>query len=248
MGLSTQQRDLIMTFSEGSLPRHVAVIMDGNGRWAKSRGLPRLVGHKRGAERVHDLVEACSLLKIEALSLYAFSDENWGRPQDEVKGLMHLLEVYIKKESQRLKEAGVSLRAMGELQRLPASTRAALEGAIAELQYGKGLVLNIALSYGSRNEITNACRAMAQAVMEGRLKPQDITPEALKKALWTDGLPDPDLLIRTSGEKRLSNFLLWQAAYTEFYFTNTLWPDFLPEDFGAALRDFQSRERRYGLV
>lgn len=249
MSLSTQQSELMKSLaSQGPIPQHVAIIMDGNGRWAQARGLPRLAGHKRGADRVREIVEASALAGVKALSLYAFSDENWGRPEAEVSGLMNLLDVYLKNEKRRLKEEGIRLQTMGDIGRLPPHAQQSLREAEEELAAGSKMILNIALSYGSRNEITRACRLLAQAVREGKLQPEEITIDHVSKSLWTTQLPDPDLLIRTSGEQRLSNFMLWQCAYTEFYFTNTLWPEFTAEGLHSAMKEFQGRHRRYGLA
>ena len=228
------------------LPRHVAVIMDGNGRWARQRRLNRVEGHKRGREAVRAIVEACVEFNIAYLTLYAFSTENWQRPAREVRALMGLLHRYLRSERKRMQEENIRLRAIGDLQRLPSTIRETLLQVIEETQNNTGLTVCLALSYGAREEIVQAARTLASAVKEGHLEPQEIDEVMFAGALWTGGIPDPDLLIRTSGEFRLSNFLLWQSAYTELYVASTLWPDFTREEFLLALADYQSRERRFG--
>jgi undecaprenyl diphosphate synthase len=228
------------------LPRHVAVIMDGNGRWAQRRGLSRVEGHKRGKAAVQAVVETSGELGLEYLTLYAFSTENWQRPVNEVRALMSLLRRYLRTELQKLMENNIRLRAVGDLSRLPAAVRQALEHAVLQTQDNTGLTVVLAISYGGREEITHAARSVAAAVQAGRIALQDVTEETFAQHLWTSGIPDPDLLIRTSGEFRLSNFLLWQLAYTEIYVTDTLWPDFGREEFLRALADYQNRERRFG--
>jgi len=228
------------------LPRHVAVIMDGNGRWAQRRGLSRVEGHKRGKAAVQAVVEASGELGLEYLTLYAFSTENWQRPVNEVRALMSLLRRYLRTELHKLMENNIRLRAVGDLSRLPAAVRQALEHAVLQTQDNTGLTVVLAISYGGREEIAHAARSVAAAVQAGRIALQDVTEETFAQHLWTSGIPDPDLLIRTSGEFRLSNFLLWQLAYTEIYVTDTLWPDFGREEFLRALADYQSRERRFG--
>jgi len=222
------------------LPRHLAIIMDGNGRWAKAKGLPRLAGHKAGVETVREMVKACSDLKIPVLTLYAFSTENWARPKAEVADLMGLLAFALKRETLELAENNVRLCAIGRLEGLPRNARAELDRSIARLQGNTGLVLNIALNYGARQELVDAVNRLLAA---GRAP---VTEEDVSRALYTAGLPDPDLLIRTSGEMRVSNFLLWQIAYAELYVTPVLWPDFTRRHLAAALADFQGRERRFG--
>jgi len=228
------------------LPRHVAVIMDGNGRWALQRGLSRIEGHKRGKASVQAIVEAAAELRIEYLTLYAFSTENWQRPVNEVRGLMSLLRRYLRTELHRLIKNRVRLLAIGDLSRLPTSVQKELAYVIHETRENTGLTVVLAVSYGSREEIVAAARAVAKAAIEGCLSPQDIDESSFSRFLWTTDIPDPDLLIRTSGEFRLSNFLLWQLAYTELYVTETLWPDFDREEFFRALADYQGRERRFG--
>ncbi len=226
------------------LPKHVAIIMDGNGRWALQKGLPRIAGHKRGAETVRQVTEQCRLLGVSILTLYAFSDENWGRPKQEVGFLMDMLGSFLKAEIAAMKANGIRFRTIGRIERLPASAQRWIEKATAETAANTGLVLNLALSYGGRGEILNAVKRM----MSANGDPCGLTEEAFSSYLDTAGLPDPDLIIRTSGEKRISNFLLWQSAYAELYFTDTLWPDFEEKDLLAAILDFQGRQRRFGLT
>jgi undecaprenyl diphosphate synthase len=231
-----------------SVPRHVAIIMDGNGRWAKQRGLPRIKGHEQGAEAVRECVEGCGDLKIEFLTLYAFSAENWQRPKAEVMALMHLLERFLKEKTPELLEKNVRLQAIGRLTDLPASCQKQLHKSIERTSGNHGLTLILALSYGSRLEIIDGIRSLMRQVEEGHIDSAMIDPEMFSKHLYTRYYPDPDLLIRTSGELRLSNFLLWQLSYTEIYVTEKLWPDFNKQDLFAAVDDFGKRERRYGLV
>ncbi len=226
------------------MPRHVAIIMDGNGRWALRRGLPRVAGHKRGAERVRRITEVCRGLGVSVLTLYAFSDENWGRPKQEIGFLMDMLGSFLKAEIATMKANGIKFRTIGRIERLPASVQSWVEKAISETTDNTGLILNLALSYGGRGEILAAIKRMNEA--GGEAGP--LTEEVFASYLDTAGLPDPDLIIRTSGEKRISNFLLWQAAYAELYFTNTLWPDFEEKNLLEAIIDYQGRQRRFGLT
>jgi undecaprenyl diphosphate synthase len=220
--------------------------MDGNGRWATRRGLSRIEGHKRGKAAVRAIVEAAAELGLEYLTLYAFSTENWQRPANEVRALMSLLQRYLRTELHKLMKNGIRLQAIGDLSRLPVAVRRELESVIHTTRENTGLTVVLAVSYGGREEIVAAARALASAVLEGRLTLQEINERTLTQRLWSAGIPDPDLLIRTSGEFRLSNFLLWQLAYTEIYVTATLWPDFNREEFYRALADYQGRERRFG--
>ncbi len=228
------------------LPTHVAIIMDGNGRWAKKRGLPRIMGHREGMKSVRAVVEESRRLGIKVLTLYAFSKENWQRPLQEVSFLMGLLEEYLKKEVDELHEKNIQLRAIGEIELLPSKVLSLLKSSIKKTAANKGMILNLALSYGGRAEIAHAARLIAEACLRGDLKPEEITEELFSHYLYTYDLPDPDLLIRTSGEMRISNFLLYQCAYTEFYITPTLWPDFRQEEYWKALEEYASRERRFG--
>jgi undecaprenyl diphosphate synthase len=232
----------------GDIPRHVAVIMDGNGRWARDRGQPREFGHRRGMRAVRAIVEAASDAGVEVLTLFAFSQENWYRPVGEVSALMGLLELYVRRERRDLKEKGVEVRVIGEIDRLGPRTRAAVEGMVEHTRGGTGLRLNLAISYGSRAEIARAARRLAERVSDGTLLPGEIDEDLLASELFTAGDPDPDLLIRTSGELRISNFMLWQLAYTELHITPVLWPDFTREHLFHAILDYQRRERRFGRV
>ncbi|MFL6529815.1 MAG: isoprenyl transferase [Chthoniobacterales bacterium] len=231
-----------------SIPRHVAIIMDGNGRWAKNRGLARIKGHEQGAEAVRECVEGCGDLKIEFLTLYAFSAENWQRPKAEVMALMHLLEKFLKQKTPELLEKNVRLQAIGRLTDLPSSCQKQLHKSIETTSGNNGLTLILALSYGSRLEIIDGIKSIIRQVQEGHIDSGMIDPEMFSKHLYTRYYPDPDLLIRTSGELRLSNFLLWQLSYTEMYVTSKLWPDFTRKDLFAAVEEFGTRQRRYGLT
>lgn len=222
------------------LPKHIAIIMDGNGRWAMNRNLPRIEGHRKGIETVEEITVACRNLGVQCLTLYAFSDENWDRPVDEVKALMGLLVEFLKLKKQKLFDNGIRFTTIGDNDRLPEVVRQAIKDTEEATAKCDKMTLIVALSYGSRTEI---CRALQRAMKEGV---SDITPEKLESFLDTAGIPDPDLLIRTSGEQRVSNFLLWQIAYSEFYFTDRLWPDFKPADLETAINDYKHRERRFG--
>jgi undecaprenyl diphosphate synthase len=229
-------------------PRHVAIIMDGNGRWAKARHLPRSAGHKRGADAVRRVLESAVRLGIPYLTLFGFSSENWRRPESEVRELMGLLRLYLKSEVDELVEKGVRFIVIGDRGRLPEDAVALIEAAEQRTAANTRLTLTLALSYGGRQEITAAARALAEDCAKGLLKPEDIDEAKVEARLFTRGLPEPDLLIRSSGEQRISNFMLWQLAYTELFFTSTLWPDFGHADMEAAVAAFRSRERRYGAV
>jgi undecaprenyl diphosphate synthase len=231
-----------------SLPRHVAIIMDGNGRWAQRRGLLRIRGHVAGVESVRTVTRLARKLGLPYLTLFAFSEENWQRPNMEIRALMALLRRYLHRELSEMQENQIALKAIGDLERLPREVREDLDQTMAATSPGAQMVLTLALSYGSRTEIVQAVQALAREVLAGRLRPQDIDAALFSRYLYTTGLPDPDLLIRTSGEHRLSNFLLWQSAYTELYLTETLWPDFREEDFLKALQAYQQRDRRFGLT
>jgi len=228
------------------LPSHIAIIMDGNGRWAKERGEDRLFGHLHGVESVRNIVEGCAELSIQYLTLYAFSTENWDRPENEVSGLMALLVDTIHKEVPTLNKNNIRLHVIGEVNMLPDAAKQELDAAIAETSVNTGLNLVMALSYSSRWEITNAVKQIAIAVKENKLQPEDINQDILRQYLTTSRFPDPELMIRTSGEYRISNFLLYQLAYAELHFTPTLWPDFRKENLYEAIFDYQSRERRFG--
>ena len=229
-----------------TLPRHIAIIMDGNGRWAKERGLPRIKGHEQGAESVRAVTEGCVEIGIEYLTVYAFSTENWRRPAAEVAALWLLLEHFIAKEMPTMMKNNVRLRAIGRLHELPASCQAALDDAIARTSANTATTLILALNYSGRTELVDATRALCREVVAGRLEVEKIEAETIAEHLYTRGIPDPDLLIRTSGELRLSNFLLWQLSYTEIHVTPKLWPDFGKAELREAIAEFQKRERRYG--
>ena len=231
-----------------SLPRHVAVIMDGNGRWAKTRHLPRVEGHRRGADSAREIIRTAGEIGIKYLTLYAFSAENWNRPKDEVDALMKYLVHYLKSETAELNKNNVRLEVIGQIWRLPDNVQEHLRKSIATLSRNNGLTLVMALSYGSRLEIVDAVRQVAEKVKSGKLEPADITEKIISDHLWTRSVPDPDLLIRTSGEMRVSNFLLWQISYAELVVTPTLWPDFRKPNFFAALEEYAKRHRRFGGV
>jgi undecaprenyl diphosphate synthase len=232
----------------GAIPAHVAVIMDGNGRWAQGRSLPRPLGHAAGMGAVREAVEACLATGVEVLTLFAFSQENWQRPADEIAALMSLLEEYIEKEMSDLRARRVAVHFLGELDRLVPSAREAVDRIVATTAGGGALALNICVSYGSRAEITRAARLLAEDAVAGRITPEQVDEDALARRLYTAEWPDPDLLIRTSGEQRISNFLLWQLAYAEFHVSPVLWPDFTRQHFFEAILDFQRRDRRFGRV
>ena len=228
----------------GHVPRHVGIIMDGNGRWAAARGLPRVEGHRRGVERSKEIIEVAAELGIKALTIYTFSTENWQRPSSEVATLMKLLELYLRKELNGLIRNGIVFRAIGDIGRLPGHIQDIVREAEERTSSNKGMMLVTALSYSGRSEILRAVKR----VLYAGLKPEELTEEVFNSYLDTAGIPAPDLIIRTSGEMRISNFLLWQAAYSEFYFTETLWPDFTKDEFLLAIQDYQRRERRFGAI
>jgi undecaprenyl diphosphate synthase len=232
----------------GAIPRHVAIIMDGNGRWARERMLPRPVGHRNGMKSVREVVEGSLESGVEVLSLFAFSQENWQRPALEVHALMSLLEEFIQREADELERQGVQVHFLGELDRLAPAARAAVDRVVAQTAAGAKLRLNLFVSYGSRAEILRAVRAVADDVAAGRLSPDQVDEAAINERLFTAGCPDPDLLIRTSGEQRISNFLLWQVAYTELFISPVLWPDFGRRQLYEAILDYQQRDRRFGRV
>ncbi|HTZ40149.1 MAG TPA: isoprenyl transferase [Syntrophales bacterium] len=231
-----------------NLPRHIAIIMDGNGRWAQNHSLGRIAGHRKGAESVRKVVEACREIGISCLTLYAFSSENWSRPEKEVSALMTLLERYLKSEVKVMMKNNIRLRTIGDTAALPEKVRLVLEDTIRKTSGNTAMTLVLALNYGSHDEILGAVRKIAALAKQGKIAVEDITEERFADYMYTKGMPDPDLLIRTSGEYRLSNFLMWQMAYTEFYFTDTLWPDFREEQLIEAILEFQRRERRFGLT
>ena len=243
-----RESELIKLISAEKLPKHVAIIMDGNGRWARKQGLPRIAGHREGMNTLKEIITCANELGINVVTLYAFSTENWKRPSWEVEFLMRLPEEYLKTELQPLIEKNIVIRAMGDLEQLPAVTKRAIKNALQATKDNTGMILNFALNYGGRNEILNAVKKIAERVQEGALKPEEISEDLFTRYLYTGDLPDPDLLIRPSGELRISNFLLWQLAYTELWFTRTLWPDFNKEHFLKAILDYQERERRFGGI
>lgn len=232
--------------NKDKIPQHIAIIMDGNGRWAKQQGEDRIFGHHEGVNSVREIVEAAAEVGVNYLTLYAFSTENWNRPKEEVDALMELLVATISMETPQLHKNGVKLEAIGNLKSLPINCFNELQESINTTKNNKGLTLVLALSYSSKWEITNGVREIAEQVASGKLKPSDITEETISSHLCTTKYPDPELMIRTSGEHRISNFLLWQLAYAEFYFTDKLWPDFRKQDFIEAINAYQARERRFG--
>lgn len=232
----------------GHLPRHVAVIMDGNGRWAGQRDLPRWAGHWEGMKAVREVVEGSCAAGVEILTLYAFSTQNWKRPREEIDALMGVLQSFAEQEREPLAREGVQVSVLGEVERLDEPSRDAVRRIVETTRNGDRLRLNLLISYGAREEILGAARALAKAAAVGLLEPESIDEEAFRSALLTGAVPDPDLLVRTSGEFRISNFMLWQLAYTEFHVTPVLWPDFTREDLFAAILDYQSRDRRFGRI
>ncbi|MFK7825681.1 MAG: isoprenyl transferase [Oligoflexales bacterium] len=234
-------------FTQG-LPEHVAIIMDGNGRWAQDRRKPRVWGHKKGVESVREVVKAAGELGIKFLTLYAFSEENWGRPQSEITGIMALLDTFVVRERKELFEKNVCLKTIGHLEKLPAKTRKLVQETVNYLNKNDGLNLTIALSYGARTEISEACRSIAEKVKNSEIELSEIDPDLFGQHLSTKAIPDPDLLIRTSGEQRISNFLLWQIAYSELWFSPVYWPDFRRQHFLDAIQSYNNRKRRFGLV
>jgi len=236
------------TLQQGNLPEHLAVIMDGNGRWAEKRMLRRIVGHQKGVETVRVIVEECSRLGIRYLTLFAFSAENWLRPKTEVKALMALLKQYIRGETVRMMQNDIRFNVIGNRADLPEDVNREIEAAIQRTSGNRGMLLTLALSYGARQEIVAAAKRLAGEAAAGKIDPESIDERVFAGSLFTGGIPDPDLLIRTSGEMRISNFLLWQLAYAELYFTEVNWPDFDRNELARAFRDYQSRERRFGMT
>ena len=230
------------------LPRHIAIIMDGNGRWAKKKSLNRISGHIKGVNAVREVVTACRELGIKVLTLYAFSIENWRRPAEEVNALMGLLKEYLQKECEEMVQNNIRLNAIGRIEDLPLDVQTTLQETKKKTEHCDRMILNLALSYGGRSEILHAVQGMLSDLQKGKVELEEITIQRFPEYLWTHGIPDPDLLIRTSGEYRISNFLLWQIAYTELYVTETLWPDFDRKELLKAIADYQSRERRFGLT
>ncbi|WP_267383955.1 polyprenyl diphosphate synthase [Cyanobacterium sp. uoEpiScrs1] len=241
-------KDLPTDLDQIRLPKHVAIIMDGNGRWAKLRGLPRMMGHQRGVDTLKDLLRCCRDWRIPALTAYAFSTENWGRPLEEVKFLMTLFERVLRRELREMMEENVRISFVGNLEVLPPSLQLEINRSMNDTQDNTGIQFTVATNYGGRQEIIQACQTIAIQVQKGLLTPEEINESLFERYLYTSGITHPDLLIRTSGEMRISNFLLWQLAYAEIYVTQTLWPDFNREEFYKALLAYQQRERRFGKV
>ncbi len=246
MELTTRERELFEKIDFQRIPCHVAIIMDGNGRWARKRGLPRVAGHRAGVNSLKETIRIADELGVKYLTLYTFSTENWKRPSREVRFLMKLPEEYLSRELEELRAKNVCIKLMGEANGLPEHTRRAVEEAVIKTEENTGLTVNFAMNYGSRDEVIRAVKKISRLVSEGSLKEEDINEDTISAFLYSGGQPDPDLLIRPSGEQRLSNFLLWQLAYTEFWFTSTYWPDFKKEHFLQAVVDFQKRNRRFG--
>jgi len=230
------------------IPEHIAIIMDGNGRWAKQRHLPRLAGHKAGVESLREILKFSSDIGVKCLTVYAFSTENWKRPETEVTGLFKLLVLYLEKELNEIHGNNVKLKIIGDYNKLPLNVIEKINNALEKTKDNTGLTFNIALNYGSRDEIINAVKNMYTEIKNGNIKEEDINEKTISNMLYTYDIPDPDLIIRTSGELRLSNFLLWQSAYSELYFTDTFWPDFHKENLVEAIKEFQNRKRRYGGI
>jgi undecaprenyl diphosphate synthase len=245
---SNTSSSIFNNLDPAKLPSHVAIIMDGNGRWAKKRLLNRIQGHEKGSETVRTIVRACRKIGIPYLTLYAFSTENWQRPKSEVVALMTLLKKFLDSEQKEMLDNNIRLYAIGQIERLPENVRQALHKVMELTKKNDGMILNLALSYGGRAEIVKMVKEIAIKAKDGGMDPDSITPEIISEHLYTSQLPDPDLLIRTSGEMRISNFLLWQIAYSEIYITDTLWPDFGKDEFVQILKDYQQRERRFGKV
>ena len=242
----SREEQLLAQLDAERMPRHVAIIMDGNGRWAKKRMLPRVMGHREGVKSVRAMVESCARLDVEVLTIYAFSTENWNRPEKEVKALMDMLSEFLRKEVGVLQKNGITFKPIGRWRELPEKTVADIEMAMAETEGGKNLLFQVALNYGGRTEIVDACKKLASECVLCQFDPEKIDEKMLSSMMYSADVPDPDLLIRTSGEYRVSNFLLWQIAYSEFYVTDVFWPEFRLANLLEAIIDFQKRERRFG--
>jgi len=240
--------ELLELMDKDHMPGHIAIIMDGNGRWARMRGLPRIAGHREGIKSVREIVTFCREVGIEVLTIYAFSAENWKRPELEVKALMMFLEEYLQRELKTLMDNNIRFMTIGQTDKLPGSVKKWIEKVEKKTEHNTSMILNIALSYGGRTEIVDAILRIMNDITNGAIKPENIDSKLFSNYLYTKGLPDPDLMIRTSGETRISNFLLWQIAYAELYFTKTLWPDFRRHDLLLAILDYQHRERRFGMI
>jgi undecaprenyl diphosphate synthase len=244
----SEDRSVLYELDMDNIPKHIAIIMDGNGRWAKERNLPRTMGHKAGIETIRDVVKECSKIGVKYLTLYAFSTENWKRPKEEVNTLMKLLVEYLKNEFNELNSNNVVINSIGDTSKLPIICQKELNNAYEKTKLNTGLVLNLALNYGGRDDITNAFKKMYKDIKLGRINEESISEDTISRYLYTAGIPDPDIIIRPSGENRLSNFLLWQCAYSEFWISNIKWPDFKIEHLHQAISDFQKRNRRFGGV
>lgn len=242
------EEELIKKLDKEKIPKHIGIIMDGNGRWAKERNLPRTMGHKAGVETIRNIVKACNKINVKYLTLYAFSTENWKRPKDEVSALMKLLVQYLRNEFKELNENNVIINHIGDISKLPDICKKELDIAYENTKNNTGLVLNLALNYGGRNEIIRAVKNLYIDIKNNELNEDDITEELFSKYLYTKNMPDPDLIIRPSGEQRLSNFLLWQSAYSEFWYSNIKWPDFTPKDLYKAIFEYEHRNRRFGNI
>lgn len=245
---SINEEDLYSKLDVNNMPKHIAIIMDGNGRWAKKKNLPRTLGHRAAVENIKDIVKACSSLGIKYLTLFAFSTENWKRPSDEVSALMNLLVEFLARELSELNESNVIINYLGDITALPEKCQVSLVNACRKTKNNTGLTLNLALNYGSRAEIKDAVIRISKDVKSGKVDLVDIDEDLISKYLFTSNMPDPDILIRSSGEYRISNFLLWQIAYTELWFSNILWPDFKRENLYEAIIDYQKRDRRFGGI
>lgn len=247
-GVNTSSENTNIEIDLNNIPKHIAIIMDGNGRWAKEKKLPRTFGHKAGVEAIREIVKESSRLGIKYLTLYAFSTENWKRPKEEVNTLMKLLVEYLKKEFNELNAQNVIIKNIGDISKLPMICQEQLIEAYNNTKHNSGLVLNLALNYGGRSEIVNAFKNIFQELENDKITMDEINEDIFENYLYTKGMPDPDIIIRTAGEQRLSNFLLWQCAYSEFWYTNVKWPDFKKEHLNMAIYDYQNRDRRYGGI
>lgn len=238
--------DFEAKIDKDNIPKHIAIIMDGNGRWAKKKNLPRTMGHKAGVETLRRIIKEGNRLGVKYMTLYAFSTENWKRPKDEVTAIMKLLVQYLRQEIDELDENGVVINVLGDISALPKDCIEEINKATERTKNNKGIVMNVALNYGGRAEILRSMKILAEKIKNGELNPEDIDEERIEDCLYTSGMPDPDIIIRPSGEQRLSNFLLWQCAYSEFWYSDICWPDFKEEDLRKAIYDFQNRDRRFG--
>lgn len=248
MSIFKSKKEEVIEIDMDNIPKHIAIIMDGNGRWAKARKLPRTMGHRAGMKTIKTIVRECGNLGVKYITLYAFSTENWKRPSEEVGALMDLVVEFVEKELDELHENDIKLNSIGDISKLPEKSRKSIEAAKEKTKNNKSLTLNIALNYGGRDEIVKGVKEIATLVSEGKLKIEDIDEKEISNHLYTKGMPDPDMIIRPSGELRLSNYLLWQSAYSEFWFSNINWPDFTENDLRKAISDYQKRDRRYGGV